>query len=313
MVGLASYDSGAKQTWRGWQWNRIAERIPKCQRRDAVVVYLVGPDDLDRKAAIGKGFRNRNLIAVDIDHDNVRRVREAGGVAIACNLQDAIAHWPADIKLSAIVADFTCGLSASSYSLWQAALHCFGMRRGTVFSVNLQRGRDPWSNRRRDGFSERLMQPGQAQAYFRQILEAQFFGDIRLADPIKHRGWQWQQEALLDLIVLNKPPDATMAECDRNAVLFSKMMDPKFGSYKSWGKLDNSALVFDSIVFSFPLELKPQVDLRFNEEDMGDYVEMRHKIREAGKQVRVNRQSIIAKLARLKTLRDQAPEFPPEN
>jgi hypothetical protein len=72
-----NYKFGTKANWRRWQWNRIVERLA-VPVRDAVVVYLAGPEDLDRPVALSKGFRPDNLIAVDRDGDVVKQLRMNG-------------------------------------------------------------------------------------------------------------------------------------------------------------------------------------------------------------------------------------------
>ncbi len=172
MVGLASYDNATKQSWRCWAWNRICERLWAIKRpgarmpkrdsaafrevaKDATVLYLVGPNDRDRSEAIKRGFRNANLLAVDIDSENVASVRSAGNIAITGDLATVILDWPVDWPLDVIVADLCCGLTESAYDVMRAIIAHRGAPgevRRLVCAVNLQRGRDSASNNARETF-----------------------------------------------------------------------------------------------------------------------------------------------------------------
>jgi len=164
--GLDEYTAGSKKNWRGWEWNRIVERL-MVPVEDALVLYLCGPDDLDRKKALEKGFRPENLIAVDLLEDNVRKVRNAGGIGISHDFGALVREWPADWPIDVIVADFCKGfdryiarfgldlLTSPGVSPWvENGTLWYGdtMRHfcvedfRTVLAINLQRGRDAWSN-----------------------------------------------------------------------------------------------------------------------------------------------------------------------
>lgn len=151
------YDSPAKATWRGWVWNRIAERIPKVHRRDSLILYLVGPDDRDREVATSKGFRDINLIAVDLEPDFINSVRNKGNQGIIGRLEDILAAWPIDMPIAAVLADFTCGLSEVIDVFTYSLVLSRGIMMGkTVVVVNMQRGRDPHSNPVRQAISGAL-------------------------------------------------------------------------------------------------------------------------------------------------------------
>ena len=88
---MPDYTRKPKEEWRRWVWNRVTERIPKVardgsRRADATVLYLVGPNDLDREVALSKGFRGFNVIAVDIDEECIVKVRKAHNLGICGRL-----------------------------------------------------------------------------------------------------------------------------------------------------------------------------------------------------------------------------------
>jgi hypothetical protein len=142
--GLTQYRAGSKRNWRGWQWNRIVERLA-VPPEDATVLYLCGPEDLDRAKALEKGFRTENLIAVDVVEENVRRVRAGGGLAICHDLHELILNWPTDWPIHGIVADYCGGLSGTTLPL-RAALMFSPATYGAIVSANFLRGHDAASN-----------------------------------------------------------------------------------------------------------------------------------------------------------------------
>lgn len=152
MKGLDSYQSGTKGTWRGWQWNQISKRLCGGRKlgpaavRDVLskktVLYLVGPDDFDREAAIKRGFRNENLIAIDINNENIARVRTSGGIGLQGSLQQIILEWPRHQQIDAVIFDSCAGVNADFGYMILALAECPAMTADSVVSINLLRGRD---------------------------------------------------------------------------------------------------------------------------------------------------------------------------
>lgn len=236
MVGLASYEKTQKEHWRRWQWNKIVEKLtahlqyPWERRqviRDACGVYLVGPDDLDREEALKRGFRNKNLIAVDIDEHRVRSVNERGGVAVCGNLADLLMFWPETMPLSFISADLCCGLTDyASHSLGTSINACRGLLGdkkiggksiSTVACINLLRGRDPESNSIR--------------------LHHQNFGVEE-----KHRGALWFYEHLAGYAAMAKRLGSSDSDVLDELRLVWDIASPSYMTYRSGPQK------FDSVV-----------------------------------------------------------------
>ena len=74
-----NYKNGRKNNWRRTVFNQVSARV---SARDAIVVYLPGPQDLDRQVLCEKGFSPNNLIAVDKDRNVVASLRSKNKVAI---------------------------------------------------------------------------------------------------------------------------------------------------------------------------------------------------------------------------------------
>lgn len=153
MVGLKSYANGTKQTWRGSVWNAIDRAIEKQrkelwligqtmpQKRDMTVITLAGPEDSDRAAAIKRGFRNRNVVSVDIDEGICRDIRQKGSPAISGLLSDVVFSWKSS-PINVIAADFTCGIGKTTEHFILALLHGECIARGCIVAINHLRGRD---------------------------------------------------------------------------------------------------------------------------------------------------------------------------
>jgi len=247
MVGLAEYTSRPKETWRGWQWNRIAERLagdskaPSAQRRAcsrATALYLCGPEDIDRQVALGKGFRTENLVAVDLDEASILRVREGGGIGVCARLEELLVTWPADWPIDVVVADTCTGFSASAIGLFAALVASPGVSDRTVVSVNLQRGRDKDTTEWREKIGGGL-------------------GAIGEELP-KHRGHEWLMgcNCLMAAISANRLPRGI----SRNDVMAARVhgllerQEPVTQTYRN----SKRSVRMDSVVFRFGLANSPE-------------------------------------------------------
>jgi len=162
MQGLADYRNNTKETWRNWAWNRAIELQPELRDRrrrtpanirrvlaNKTAIYLVGPEDLDRQVAIAKGFRNENLIAIDVEKENIARVRKAGGIGVCCDIADAILAWQQE-QIDIVMADFCGGISTNLWRLLHSMIISQNVGGHSVLCVNMLRGRDGQSNQLRE-------------------------------------------------------------------------------------------------------------------------------------------------------------------
>jgi hypothetical protein len=158
MIGLESYDVARKEHWRNWWWKRIAERCwprdwSRCSDgmlrrncRNKLAVYLVGPEDRDREAAVRNGFSPTNLIAVDCNSDNVFKVRRNGQLALSGRLERILESWPSDWPIDVLSADTCNALASEALELCLKLSFLKSLSKRAVVAVNLQRGKDPASN-----------------------------------------------------------------------------------------------------------------------------------------------------------------------
>lgn len=221
-AGLDSYRNKRKDDWRGWQWNRIVERL-SVPVEEAVALYLCGPADVDRAKAVLRGFRTENLIGVDLDEENVRRVRAGGGLAICADINELVAVWPKDWPVHVIVADFCAGFDDTAINLASALMSRTGAMRGTVVSVNLQRGRDATTNDLRAWLKE---------TYSEALAIGASFGGPHDPDPRIHRGRQFLAACVNGWLVSWGEP--------------AERLYPDYNSYRS------HRVFMDSVVFRWP-------------------------------------------------------------
>jgi hypothetical protein len=137
------YNFGAKKHWRRSVWNEILRRTNRRERNE-FVLYLAGKNDFDREIAISKGVPSENLIAIEKDSYAVTELRKRKIPVIEADLLDVLWSWPKERRVCAVLADYCSGLEWSNCGLYD----CFArpvLREATI-AINLQRGRDPWSN-----------------------------------------------------------------------------------------------------------------------------------------------------------------------
>lgn len=245
---IKNYRFGQKNNWRRTVWNAVLRRT-NGRERTHPILYLAGPEDIDRRIAVGKGVPNQNLIAIDIDEKNVNSVRSIAAPALHARANDVLRNWPESRPVAAVMLDLCCGLSEDALdSLDLLMRYPF---RDAVVMINMLRGRDAWSNSLREWITRFDNMP----IHF-------ICGPKALEHCGKHRGMQLMSLLSLDLVdivfrgkdlsrfvdfgTLDEyiEPEDRQAKC--RLVIAShahKDMDPQYWSYKS------GALTFDSVVF----------------------------------------------------------------
>lgn len=231
-TGLDNYDYGIKRNWRRWAWNQLNPEL------DGVVLYLCGPDDYDREIALKKGFKNHNLIAIDINKKNINNVRKNGGIGICGEIGNIIHHWNSRPKITGIIADLCCGLTANVSPIYMSIMESKGFDENCRIVINFLRGREhglaidavSWA---KDMFV--------CDTKHRGILFLIIFFTIFI-DKIEKRNLLIKKNiATLFVHIMQK---------ELNKIELIKMLEylflPKFYSYKSINKYQ----YFDSIAFS---------------------------------------------------------------
>jgi len=248
-----NYDVGPKNHWRRTIWNEILRRTAG-QEKEKLILYLAGPQDLDRKVALQKGVPDQNLVAIDVVMENVSRVREEGRPALKGDLIDVLWSWPEDWPVCAVLMDFCSGIEWGNGGAYDA----FETKplRNAAIMVNFMRGRDRWSNEIR----ENLDRAGLLKPLWRTTLPG---GEPELVvEDTTNRAFQFLMFHAWDLFCVMETGEArdpgprgtrgemlipddehTVREFNAEIGLILGMMKPRFFSYRS------GQLVFDSAVF----------------------------------------------------------------
>jgi hypothetical protein len=141
MGEVLTYKFGQKNNWRNRCWNIIAESHKK-RLADAKVLYLCGPEDLDREVAIRKGFKDKNLFAVSNDKDVVAALRAKKRSVIYGDILEVAQAFGE--KLDVLHLDLCTGLDSDVQRIAMALFA--NVKIGGTLLVNFQRGRDASSN-----------------------------------------------------------------------------------------------------------------------------------------------------------------------
>lgn len=231
-----NYKFGQKNNWRRAVWNDIASRIT--DKKNSMVGYLSGLEDLDRKVAIEKGFNPNNLIAIDKSKKITEELRKKGKISFHGDMQDFLLSWTGHPKINVIHADLCGPLNNAALNIARMAI-C-SISDGGVISLNLLRGRDKVSNLLRSTMHTYI---------------EYFFEDYELEDIHLHRGKQLY--LMLNSWALLEKSNARSIDASTNYQkwfregIFKKEklnINPQFRSYKS--KCNGAMLVFDSIIFN---------------------------------------------------------------
>jgi hypothetical protein len=142
-----NYHFADKNLWRGQVWTEIANRIgSRADCGKAMVVYLAGAQDLDRKVAKSLGFKDHNLIIVEKNKSVYAKLKAEGKPVICGDLVSVLLSWPTNQPWGpkspgAIVADYCHGFDQDAadtiYAVSKNPCLC-----NSVVAMNLMRGRD---------------------------------------------------------------------------------------------------------------------------------------------------------------------------
>ena len=131
MSQAATYRYGNKNNWRRWAWNRIAEHCP-VPKSEARVLYMPGPEDNDRDLAKRHGFKDWNLIGVDLCRQVVSKHRAMGKVMVRLDAVDAAYHGRSDFDVFFLdfLGDAPGRLIEAMVAMPGGVLCCLNMLRG---------------------------------------------------------------------------------------------------------------------------------------------------------------------------------------
>ena len=233
------YKFGQKNQWRRWIWNRIEERLT-VPKKDALVVYLPGHQDLDRSEALRRGFSEHNLIGVERSKKELKNIRKRGVLCIEGDFMEAVEQIARNRKIDIVFGDFMGGLTITNAG-WINRFMTTPNMINTVFAFNLLRGRDKES----DWFKR----------YYKLVVED---------DAPKHRG------KLLFLITLRLAhvhfANELKKECDKHGLLIKDVIKTLCSGVEK-SDIENAMAIcesyksgvqiFDSVVFKNPVQFWP--------------------------------------------------------
>ncbi len=218
----SGYKFGNKNQWRRTIWNRITERLT-VRPSEAIVLYLAGPDNLDRDEMLRRGFAARNIIAIDRNARIVSSLRGSGQLAINADFVSVMQAWNYARDVHVVFGDFCCGLEQSRVASIIDTVFTPPFA-SSVCAFNFMRGRDSSSNASRAAM-------------------APFVVDEDGNDASKHRGAQFF--AMLSMTYA--------AQCDDPDLVLKR--------YKRWLDITNNHVLtyrstsfqtFDSVVWVMP-------------------------------------------------------------
>lgn len=276
------YKFGQKNNWRRTIWNEILRRTNGREQTE-LIVYLAGPDDHDRRIATQKGVPDQNLIAIDRAKPNVDAIRESRHPVVHGELVDILGSWPRHRPVCAVLMDFCSGFeqpTVDAYDLLERRPF-----RDAVVMVNMQRGRDVYSN------SIRKALCGQDVEDFPWLWAVSHWSDPcgpAGADCLTetHRALQWLVYHSVDAVQTGMPGIIEHIRAahgyeegfeDGMALMFAGQYfaraKPHFYSYKS------GVLTFDSVVCENPygrLFAAAESDGELDSREYDDHIEAHH-------------------------------------
>lgn len=120
-------------------WNRISDAV--LDRKNAVVLYLPGSQDLDAPEAIRRGFHPANLIAIERNKEIAEQLRSRKRTVICADLSDVLVNWPATTPVAVVLADLQSNLTDPTKTIMNDWLANVPFANG-VLILNIQRGRE---------------------------------------------------------------------------------------------------------------------------------------------------------------------------
>src|SRR4030042_4063802 len=264
-----NYKFGQKNNWRRRVWNEIVYRLKKSKRlpKDALVLYLAGEQDLDRKIAIEKGFNPDNLIIIEKNLSIADKLRKDKKLVLKGDILEILCGW-ANLGKSAdvIYGDFCCGLEPS-LGIFEDVTHASSLT-DAIILLNLQRGRDPRSEDIRSVYEKYC-----AEEYKKNRAAAFLFQRAVIGWNYRfHRTrteYYLEDESVLKNKVMKAPLLFPQTEEEfRELIRIFNNYDPVFFSYNSGN------VIMDSVVFV-------PFSYYFKQEYPKKYLEMKKRFEEA--------------------------------
>lgn len=243
------YRNSPKNIWRHRWWKSAAKRCSelKISPKMARVIYMPGPEDLDRKVARRYGFRDHNLIGVDRDSSLCRDLRKRGVTMINGDIIEVLAAWN-PINLPDVILLDTCNALGVGFTQIMHLFICGNfLNKNLVFGANVICGHDQLVMNWRD-----VQEPAVMGERFAYNPKRNLTADMRKLVGIKpgeiHRGLVfavWVGEYFLSKLSTSYSVINEINERHVNKILH--VMDIEFDSYTS----KNAKNRMDSVIFNW--------------------------------------------------------------
>jgi hypothetical protein len=225
---MEDYKFGTKNQWRRWIWNRIEDRVD-VPKKEAVCIYLPGPNDLDRVEAKRRGFRDHNLIGVEREKKTLVSLRDRDVLVVDGDFLDVTLAVQKNNRVDVVFGDYMHGLEKSIFNRTVNMMFLPNLRQA-VFAFNFLRGRDSSTNEMRENSGQWI-----------DIFYPQMSGT-------KHRGLHLFAWLISEFIpVFTDEMQSSFQDRERMMHRFLSGLTPAFQTYKSGPQF------FDSVVFQNPV------------------------------------------------------------
>lgn len=170
MGDVVDYDYGNKRHWRRWVWNRIDERASAA--RGGIILFLAGQEAFDLNVARGKGFSQRNMIAIERDPRTLAHLRSMGILTIEGDLLEVLQSWPQHVSVTAVLADLCHGLKMRVYERALDPIWTNPAFNDCVWGFNFLRGREsePDANKIRLGIAGESFIKHRGEIFFAAVM-----------------------------------------------------------------------------------------------------------------------------------------------
>ncbi len=231
---IKNYRFDEKNQWRRLIWDEMLHRTNGREQAETVI-YLAGPDDMDRMVARSKGIPSDRLFAVDRDRANVEKIRARKLPAVRGQALDVLKAWPDSAQVCLIYLDLCCGLPSPQELMDYVNVWTFTPSlRDAIFAVNLQRGREA---------GPANIATSQCEEFLHEVAAQAKSGYASMCGSAKHRGMQFYSWICFHVVGAFYRTQGHYG-LSRASNMIASCLAPKPFTYRS-GKL-----VFDSVVLS---------------------------------------------------------------
>jgi hypothetical protein len=145
------FQNYVKIDWRDDCYWELRSRLPSVAT--AIGFNMPGPSyEAERRAMRRVGLNPRNVFAIEKEAGTASAIRRSGQPTITGRLHEVLLSFPPNRQLDFCFADFLGGYGREEFAFSAALRVSPCLRTGAVVIANFMRGRDPYTNERREFF-----------------------------------------------------------------------------------------------------------------------------------------------------------------